>query len=361
MLPSLGEPGLRNKRNKPRQHFPGYPKAIQGNQNWELHHRPGRLNDNEWNQIQQQSRTPSSALPSRTHFSSRTSPWLPSSSHIGPRLPPSTCVDPASQWPPRTVIALLLVRSLSLSRAPNLANSPPYSFSQHLLDESHNFEKVNPGLCCTGLQICASGGCVRLYLFKILINFCNSTKILSILSSSGHSVGGTAFNCVAEELKKVTTRVAHVLPVSDDGGSTAEIVRVVGGPAVGDIRSRCLRLSDESTSEAIAVRRLLGHRLPLDASDAKSEWYRIVEGQHFLWNGVSRPYGETIRAFLAYFHNQQVSTAVQRFLDRFYLLSGVLLRKYLLARSSSLLSSDFSNFPICIPALGRSSSVAHRF
>lgn len=31
-----------------------------------------------------------------------------------------------------------------------------------------------------------------------------------------------------EELKKLTTRVAHVLPVSDDGGSTAEIVRVLG-------------------------------------------------------------------------------------------------------------------------------------
>lgn len=45
--------------------------------------------------------------------------------------------------------------------------------------------------------------------------------------------GGTAFNGVVEELKKVTTRVAHVLPVSDDGGSTAEIVRVLG-------RSRCL-------------------------------------------------------------------------------------------------------------------------
>ncbi|KAG8051352.1 hypothetical protein GUJ93_ZPchr0001g30275 [Zizania palustris] len=53
--------------------------------------------------------------------------------------------------------------------------------------------------------------------------------------------GGTAFNGVVEDLKKVTTRVAHVLPVSDDGGSTAEIVRVLGGPAVGDIRSRCLR------------------------------------------------------------------------------------------------------------------------
>lgn len=33
---------------------------------------------------------------------------------------------------------------------------------------------------------------------------------------------------MVEELKKLTTRVAHVLPVSDDGGSTAEIVRVLG-------------------------------------------------------------------------------------------------------------------------------------
>ena len=123
--------------------------------------------------------------------------------------------------------------------------------------------------------------------------------------------GGTAFNGVVEELKKVTTRVAHVLPVSDDGGSTAEIVRVLGrflcflqqnslplllekyfsvsacvkyammvsvglpvlgGPAVGDIRSRCLRLSDESTAEALSVRKLLGHRLPIDPSEAKLEW-----------------------------------------------------------------------------------------
>ncbi|XP_050107250.1 uncharacterized protein YNL011C [Malus sylvestris] len=116
--------------------------------------------------------------------------------------------------------------------------------------------------------------------------------------------GGTAFNGVVEELKGFTTRVAHVLPVSDDGGSTAEIVRVLGGPAVGDIRSRCLRLADKSTSEAVAVRRLLGHRLPLDSRQAKSEWYDIVEGEHSLWTGVSKPYRETIRAFLAYFQNQ---------------------------------------------------------
>ncbi|CAI0444886.1 unnamed protein product [Linum tenue] len=89
--------------------------------------------------------------------------------------------------------------------------------------------------------------------------------------------GGTAFNGVVEELKKLTTRVTHVLPVSDDGGSTAEIVRVLGGPAVGDIRSRCLRLSDQSTVEALSVRSLLGHRLPLDAHEAKSECFFVHE------------------------------------------------------------------------------------
>jgi 2-phospho-L-lactate transferase CofD len=53
----------------------------------------------------------------------------------------------------------------------------------------------------------------------------------------------------AGPLRKLTTRVSHVLPVSDDGGSTAEIVRVIGGPAVGDIRSRCLRLADVRDEE----------------------------------------------------------------------------------------------------------------
>eukprot|EP00268_Persea_americana_P007678 TRINITY_DN1291_c0_g1_i20.p1 TRINITY_DN1291_c0_g1~~TRINITY_DN1291_c0_g1_i20.p1 ORF type:complete len:246 (+),score=47.72 TRINITY_DN1291_c0_g1_i20:427-1164(+) len=125
--------------------------------------------------------------------------------------------------------------------------------------------------------------------------------------------GGTAFNGVVEELKKLTTRVAHVLPVSDDGGSTAEIVRVLGGPAVGDIRSRCLRLSDESTAEALAVKRLLGHRLPIDALQAKSEWYDIVEGNHSLWKGVSLPYRETILAFLIYFQNQILRRSSESF------------------------------------------------
>lgn len=125
--------------------------------------------------------------------------------------------------------------------------------------------------------------------------------------------GGTAFNGVVEELKKLTTRVAHVLPVSDDGGSTAEIVRVLGGPAVGDIRSRCLRLSSDSSMEALAVKRLLGHRLSQEEPEAKAEWYEIVEGDHPLWDDVSGPYRETIRAFLVHFQCQILRHSADKF------------------------------------------------
>ena len=117
--------------------------------------------------------------------------------------------------------------------------------------------------------------------------------------------GGTAFNGIIDELLELTSRVTHVIPVSDDGGSTAEIVRVLGGPAVGDLRSRCLRLSDESTDEARAVKALLAHRLhATDSSQAKSEWYRIQEGDHELWENISEPYADIIRSFLLYFHSQ---------------------------------------------------------
>lgn len=106
-------------------------------------------------------------------------------------------------------------------------------------------------------------------------------------------------------LARLTSNVTYVLPVSDDGGSTAEIVRVLGGPAVGDIRSRCLRLADVADPEAAAVAALLGHRLhAADASAARAEWDGVVDGTHALWRGVSDPYKHVIRSFLVHFHTQ---------------------------------------------------------
>jgi len=100
-------------------------------------------------------------------------------------------------------------------------------------------------------------------------------------------------------------------------------VRILGGPAVGDIRSRLLRLAPGTTREARAVRRLLGHRLISNVDDddnvddavisrmAREEWLDILDGgqesyyqstntrvdddveqsyEHPLWKDVSAPY-----------------------------------------------------------------------
>ena len=114
----------------------------------------------------------------------------------------------------------------------------------------------------------------------------------------------------------------HLITLSYSIGSTAEIVRILGGPAVGDIRSRLLGLAPGTTREARAVRRLLGHRLISNVEDddnvdeatisrmAREEWLDILDGgqesyqsantrvddddkrsyEHPLWKDVSAPY-----------------------------------------------------------------------
>jgi 2-phospho-L-lactate transferase/gluconeogenesis factor (CofD/UPF0052 family) len=48
--------------------------------------------------------------------------------------------------------------------------------------------------------------------------------------------GGTGANSIASAFG---TAPAFVLPVSDDGGSSSEILRCFGGPSIGDIREFC--------------------------------------------------------------------------------------------------------------------------
>ncbi|KAJ3129228.1 hypothetical protein HK098_002212 [Nowakowskiella sp. JEL0407] len=118
--------------------------------------------------------------------------------------------------------------------------------------------------------------------------------------------GGSALNPFVTMLQEITENITYVLPVSDDGGSTAEIVRIVGGPGIGDIRSRLIRLAETKTPESESVYELLNYRLPSISTPlaAKNEWHEIVEGSHSLWMGISEPYRETIRAFLCHFNHE---------------------------------------------------------
>lgn len=54
---------------------------------------------------------------------------------------------------------------------------------------------------------------------------------------SGGSAANNLVDIFADMARKRSCGLSYVIPISDNGGSTSEIVRVFGGPGIGDIRS----------------------------------------------------------------------------------------------------------------------------
>ncbi|KAF9430095.1 hypothetical protein BGZ76_000977 [Entomortierella beljakovae] len=129
--------------------------------------------------------------------------------------------------------------------------------------------------------------------------------------------GGTACNSLVHILQEMTPNVTYVLGISDNGGSTSEILRVLDGPAIGDIRSRLIRLikPDPLDVGRTAIQELLGYRLPGhgDHNAIKNEWVEIVEGSHRLWRHIPSDKKEVIRGFLIYIQSEILKRAHKRF------------------------------------------------
>ncbi|ATY59991.1 UPF0052 domain [Cordyceps militaris] len=123
--------------------------------------------------------------------------------------------------------------------------------------------------------------------------------------------GGSAANNLVDVFESVRaangTSLSYVIPISDNGGSTSEIIRVFGGPGIGDVRSRLVRLiPDDGSAETSAIKHLFNHRLPRDAAAARSEWFDLVEAAHPLWRAISSPKRELIRSYLNSFNLEVV-------------------------------------------------------
>ncbi|KAJ6501425.1 UPF0052-domain-containing protein [Mycena vitilis] len=126
--------------------------------------------------------------------------------------------------------------------------------------------------------------------------------------------GGTGGNVICSAFG---SNACYVLPVSDDGGSSSEIIRVLGGPSIGDIRSRLVRLIPNTppASPLHAIRTFLAYRLPAHYSEreARDEWRDIIEGRSALWSGIPNDRKETIRGFLVYFESELLKRAHKNF------------------------------------------------
>merc|ERR1711939_803872 len=117
--------------------------------------------------------------------------------------------------------------------------------------------------------------------------------------------GGSAANSLVDVFEAVRVNkdcpLSYVIPISDNGGSSSELIRFFGGPGIGDVRSRLVRLIPASppSPERDAISTLFNHRLSSTSSiEAAEEWQAIVAGTAELWHGIPFAKKELIRAFL---------------------------------------------------------------
>ncbi|KAJ5690144.1 hypothetical protein N7462_004536 [Penicillium macrosclerotiorum] len=115
--------------------------------------------------------------------------------------------------------------------------------------------------------------------------------------------GGSAANNLVDvfdavrESKKCS--LSYIIPISDNGGSSSELIRIFGGPGIGDVRSRLVRLIPDSpaNSERTSIKALFNHRLSAETGAASHEWLSIVDGTSTLWTSITPAKKELIRSF----------------------------------------------------------------
>ncbi len=116
--------------------------------------------------------------------------------------------------------------------------------------------------------------------------------------------GGSAANSLVDVFENVRENkdcpLSYIIPISDNGGSSSELIRVFGGPGIGDVRSRLVRLipSSPPSRQRDAISVLFNHRLSSTSSaEAAAEWQEIVAGTAGLWDCIPSAQKELIRAF----------------------------------------------------------------
>ncbi|KAI5294592.1 hypothetical protein KEM52_003657, partial [Ascosphaera acerosa] len=116
--------------------------------------------------------------------------------------------------------------------------------------------------------------------------------------------GGSAANNLVDVFDKIRRNrdcvLSYVVPMSDNGGSSSELIRIFGGPGIGDIRSRLVRLIPPCApdSELAAIRALVSYRLPPTPEAGLTDWLSIVDGTSGLWARISPAKKELVRSFL---------------------------------------------------------------
>ncbi|KAL8648947.1 MAG: hypothetical protein Q9210_004693 [Variospora velana] len=115
--------------------------------------------------------------------------------------------------------------------------------------------------------------------------------------------GGTAANSLVDVFNDLIERnnctLSYIIPISDNGGSSSELIRVFGGPGIGDIRSRLVRLIPPSNA---GILHLFNHRLPSSPQAASAEFLTLLDLTSPLYLPIQSPQALLIRSILSHLH-----------------------------------------------------------
>jgi CofD-related protein of GAK system len=115
--------------------------------------------------------------------------------------------------------------------------------------------------------------------------------------------GGSALRPLCRVLKQYTHNSVHLITAFDSGGSSAQLRRAFGMPALGDLRNRIVALADESVRGNPQIYRLFAHRLSTTAAqrELEGELSDLVARDHELVEAIPEPMRCIVQTHLGFF------------------------------------------------------------
>ncbi|KAI4221618.1 MAG: hypothetical protein L6R36_006776 [Xanthoria steineri] len=115
--------------------------------------------------------------------------------------------------------------------------------------------------------------------------------------------GGSAANSLVDVFNGLMERnnctLSYIIPISDNGGSSSELIRVFGGPGIGDIRSRLVRLIPPTNAPIL---HFFNHRLPPSPVQASAEFLTLLDLTSPLYQPIPTPQALLIRSIFSHLH-----------------------------------------------------------
>ncbi|KAI4247977.1 MAG: hypothetical protein L6R42_009432, partial [Xanthoria sp. 1 TBL-2021] len=126
-----------------------------------------------------------------------------------------------------------------------------------------------------------------------------TTPSRKIVVFSGGSAANSLVDVFNELIERNNCTLSYIIPISDNGGSSSELIRVFGGPGIGDIRSRLVRLIPPTNAPIL---RFFNHRLPSSSVQASAEFLTLLDLTSPLYHPIPAPQALLIRSVLSHLH-----------------------------------------------------------